>query len=737
MSLRQAIRAAVLIGAVGGIGSLVYWCYSDYRERQLAPLRQQAVQRVVRLSRILGPTATDQEIADWALVCTQSPFRDAGRGEPARMAEDLYRQHLWSLDDAITGVAQAQSMDLLLGPQSQLGTRLGEFGRWVADAKMQRDFYECGSERTPRRLRWLEQAEGAFKYCLDELWSQGMDGPAPLRHPYLEECHRQLAALPALSDGAEPASSNRALTRQDSSLPLGRLDATDEIVEVALDNRNLRRTKFIVGPDGRRVALVIKRDGRYLVVVDGKEGPAYVSVWGAPRFSADSTRIAYHARKADGSVLMIDGVEGPPNRNILWFGFSPTRSRVAYLAYRDGAWHTVVDGLEQPFPGSPEQPAVVFSPNAARFAYVSNDEGTLSVVVDGRRGAPYDAILGPGPIFSPDSAHVTYAAQRNGETFVVVDEKEWPAFDGIGGAGILFSPDSSHVAYSAKRGAQHVVILDGTPGLPFDDVGYLTFSPDSKRFAYWGTRNWEHFIVVDGRASEAYAKVTEPGPVFSPDSQHVGYSASQQGKARVVIDGKDGPLYDSIASGSPVFSPDSARVAYVAAANHKALTVIDGRESVGYDRITGNVRFSPDSKRTAFVAARGKHWHVVVDGSEGWGYAGIASPLLFSPDSAHLAFVAAGERRDGSRFVVMDGKAQPPFYALEKDSLTFGPDSDHLAYLAWMAGWRLIVDGSAADASVGAFLPHIAPVFDSSAQVGALGRALPDGGITRLVSTFK
>lgn len=731
MSIGKAIVAAVLIG--GGI--LVSVAHSDRRDRETELLRRAAVQPVVFLSRLLGQTYTDQEIEDWALVCTRDAFRDANGAQPAKMGEELYRQHLWDLGDAITRVEQAQSLDLLLGPQSELATRLAEFGRWVADAKVQTDFYECGSERTPRRLRWLEQAEAVYRLCLTELWQQGIDGTTARRHPDMAACHRQLVTLWAMSATAEPASTRLPSARRDSSVRLGRLTAGDELVEVTVSPRTGRRAQFIVAPDGRRVAFLVKRAGQYLAVVDGEEGVPYESIEGPPAFSADSTRVAYEARTDRGSMLVIDGVEGPPYRNIIWFGFSPIRSRVAYLVYRDGGRHFIVDGVEQPIAGSSAHIALVFSPDAARVAYVSG-EGPLSVVVDGRQGAPYDAILAPGPIFSPDSAHVAYAAQRNGETFVVVDEKEWPAFDGVGRAGVLFSPDSSHVAYIARQGEQHVVVLDGTPGLPFDDVGYLTFSPDSTRFAYWGTRNWEHFLVIDGKLSEAYAKVTEPGPIFSPDSRHVGYSATQQGRARVVIDGRDGPLYDSIASGSPVFSPDSSRVAYVAATDRKARAVIDGRESATYDRITGNAAFSPDSKRTAFVAQRDKEWHVVVDGDEGAGHDGIASPLRFSPDSAHLAFVV--ERRPGAtRFVVLDGRAQQPFYALDQDSLTFGPDSAHLAYLAWAAGWRLVVDDSATGDAVGEFLPSIAPVFDSPSQVGALGRARPDGDVVRLVSTSR
>ena len=728
MSIRNVIRAAILFGGC----ILIYFGYSQYRELKLEPIRQKAVRPVALLSRVFSQSYTDQELADWISICTANPFRrDRGHDN---YGETLYRKHLWDLDDAIRDLQQSKSLEHLLGPNSQLATRLGDFQQWVASEKMQRDFYDCTNEQTPHKLRRLQQVEGTYTLCLDELWQAGRYGaPTTVSRPSLEQCHQQLEALPSLSEAMQPASKDDKANTRDYSISLGTMRSGDSLVELTLDNRGAR-ADVIVSPDGARAAFVIQRGDKHLVIVDGEEGPPYENIMSAPVFSTDSTRVAYHARKGGASVLVVNGVEGPPYRNVLSFRFSPTGARIAYLAYGDGRWHTIVDGQEQPSYGPANQAGVVFSPNATRFAYVNGDRPQF-VVVDGRKGPPYDAILQPGPLFSPDSAHVAYAARRNGQTLVVVDEKEWPAFDGLMVPGIIFSPDSNRIAFIAKQGAKQVVVLDGRPGVPFDEVGYLIFSPDSRRFAHWGLRNWEHFVVVDGRESEAYAVVIEPGPVFSPDSQHVGYSATRAGKARVVIDGKDGPTYDSIAAGSPVFSPDSARIAYVSAANHKALAVVDGRESPTFDRITGNVAFSPDSKRTVFTAMRDKQWHVVIDTAEGAAYDQIVSPSArFSFDSTHVAFVV---KRGQQRSVVMDGTEQSPYFALDENSLTYSPDSAHVAYTAWKGGWRLVVDGRATTIPVGQFIKDTLPVFDSPERVRALGRTLPDGEMVRLVTLIK
>jgi ELWxxDGT repeat protein len=688
MPSSSVVRAAFALGPL----LLIIIVYSHYQERHRPSDKQASLQPVTRLADRLASSNFDQEFQDWIATCSHDPF-GTEKLQPLP-GEKLYQEYLADVDEKLNAVLDSNSLDQLLGPNSQLSTRLATFRTWVAKERTQQNFFACATEQTPDKLKWLQQVEGTYTFCLNQLWQRGPDGQATPKRPDMAECLKRLTALPALDQQPVPSRPLNSGAMRDYVIPVAKSLVTDTVLEIPVDARPDRRAAFVLSPDAASMAVVIKRGDRQLVVVDGREGAPYEEIRGAPVFSADSRHVAYTASKGGMAVLVADGVEGRAYEKILNVAFGQTGARLAYVASRDERWWIIVDGQEQPADGPPNE-AVVFSPSAARVAYVTG-HNPQSIVLDGRMGPAYDAIPDPGPVFSPDS---------------------------------------SHCAYIAKRGAQQVVVLDGKESAPYDQIGALIFSPDSARYAYSAQRGAQHFVIVDGRESPAYDLVIEPGPVFSADSKHVGYAATTNAKARIVIDGNDGPGYDEIAKGSAVFSRDSKRTAYVARSGQKVLAVIDGREGPEYERISGNVVFSPDSTREAYVATNEHSAHVVVNGVEGPAYEEVFAPgPLFSPDSNHLAFVV---RLGTQRAVVNDGRVQHPYYTLDEDSLRFSPDSAHLAYAAWRTGWHLVVDGFESSNAVAAFGDATAPVFQTSARVQAVGRAAGDRELVRLVTVIK
>ena len=103
---------------------------------------------------------------------------------------------------------------------------------------------------------------------------------------------------------------------------------------------------FVLSPDGTRFALVERagstRDKTVKVVVDGKPSPAYEEAY-TPIFSSDSRRVAFAARKHGKALVVVDGREGPPERDIPTTEVTPgvRQARIAFSPDSNDFWHIV------------------------------------------------------------------------------------------------------------------------------------------------------------------------------------------------------------------------------------------------------------------------------------------------------------------------------------------------------------------------------------------------------------
>lgn len=142
---------------------------------------------------------------------------------------------------------------------------------------------------------------------------------------------------------------------------------------------------------------------------------------------------------------------------------------------------------------------------------------------------------------------------------------------------------------------------------------------------------------------------------------------------------------------SIVLSPDGKHVAYRLSENDGNMQCVgqDGRVGRRCYEVYGPT-FSPDSKRLAYFGETHHGWRLIVDGEPGPCHVPVSAPI-FTPDSKRIAYWS---RRGKRLFLVLEGKAQRTYDAVQLQSLTFSSDGEHYAYIARRGRqWLLVVDG--------------------------------------------
>jgi len=253
-------------------------------------------------------------------------------------------------------------------------------------------------------------------------------------------------------------------------------------------------------PDGKRLAYIAKEGNKELIVLDSIESKKYDYIKKfSLQFSSDGKRLAYIA--SEGGKYDELGVH-----------------------YKDGKYFVVIDGIEGKRYDYINEFSLQFSPDSKRVAYIAGEggeyeiemgrgvaykDGKYFVVIDGIEGKRYDYINEFSLQFSPDSKRVAYIAGEGGEYdklgvshvkgkyFVVVDDTESERYDDI--LLLQFSPDSKKVIYVAIEGGiwlqiegfdlyiggKYIVVIDGKKSRKFDRLYSLKVNPDIKKSFYF------------------------------------------------------------------------------------------------------------------------------------------------------------------------------------------------------------------------------------------------------------
>lgn len=339
-----------------------------------------------------------------------------------------------------------------------------------------------------------------------------------------EEASRRLAAagrphLALLRQARRTTSDPEVETRLD--LLLFHLDEWYAEVEL-LPPEAISKAVSIDFVPGRRTPIWTLRDLDGSRVAFGlRESPSFETVT-PPVVSADGSSHAFAGRRAQGDVIVHDGVETPVPDGLhagRLVALSPDGKRVAHVAYDSAGQYVVVDGVKGPAWPKVDHLTIASNGDAA---YAAEDVKGWRVVAGGREGPVY-ADVGP-PAFSADGRHVAHRAHRDGKSCIVVDGSEGPLHDFVGPP--AFAPASNDIAYVGRDGRKMVAIVGDRVSEPYDHIDPLVppaVSADGKHVAFAARDGRESFVVVDGCRGEAFDFV-EP-PVFAPKGGRVAFIA--------------------------------------------------------------------------------------------------------------------------------------------------------------------------------------------------------------------
>ena len=387
-----------------------------------------------------------------------------------------------------------------------------------------------------------------------------------------------------------------------------------------------------VSQDGRRFAFARQVGSGFNVEVDGKAEAAYKDVGPVNPdivktslgsligikpmiFSADSKHLAYGARQGDDWIIVLDGKQSRPFKNVGGPVLSADGQHLAFRAQTALGWRVVADeneGRTYEKVGPP-----VFSPDGKHVAYAARAGGKEMMVADGVQGKPYDSLdnipeflvqialpymVAAAPRFSSDG-RLAYVAKKAGKWHLVLEGQESEAFESVADSmfGLIFSPDGKRLAFSAKKAGMWSLFVDD-----------LAHGSSKQQITTW---------------------------IFSPDSQHFAFVAKSEGKVSVFVDDRSVGTYDEV--GVPVFSPDSARIAYAVKSGKMWALAVDGVLQKPYPAVLTPV-FSPDGSHLAYEALLpSQRWVVVIDGVEGSPNQGLVqgASIVFD-DNSHLHYLA-------------------------------------------------------------------------------------------------
>ena len=311
----------------------------------------------------------------------------------------------------------------------------------------------------------------------------------------------------------------------------------------------------VFSPDSKRLAYVGREGTQNLVFVDGRAGMVryHEILANSLVFSGDSQHFVYAARRGKAWYMVLNGQESSPFAQVGRPVFSDNSQRIAYWA-KDavGSWVVVVDGQVNTLMIAEKQAGLRFSPDSTTLVAIGKRHKQWHVYVDGRIEPGHDALGQDSLTFSPNSKHLAYAVQDDGRWKVMIDGFPVGDYEALLAGSLRFSPDSSVLAYVAKDASGWFAVTNNSRHRSFDQIaaGSLQFSPDSHRFAYVARHADEHVsVIVDGYRWAACDWVEDLK--FSPDSTSVAWVERHGHTSRVVIDGVEGGYeFDRLVSGA-------------------------------------------------------------------------------------------------------------------------------------------------------------------------------------------
>lgn len=226
-------------------------------------------------------------------------------------------------------------------------------------------------------------------------------------------------------------------------------------------------SELVLGRRGARAGYLGKRAGSWHAVIDGVESDPWDLVAGLA-FSSDGAHVAYAARKAQGdTALVLDGIRGRSYLGIrpASIAFGAGRAVPTFIALRADGYVVVHDGVEGP--AFTEIRFPVLAAAGPRWAYAAQRGDEWFPVIDG-------VVQGPerwagDPTISADGRRVAFVVRR-GADMVVLTGGMAHRYDLVLDGTLVFDPSGRHWGCVAGVRAQRkfFIVVDGVRRAPID-----------------------------------------------------------------------------------------------------------------------------------------------------------------------------------------------------------------------------------------------------------------------------
>lgn len=280
----------------------------------------------------------------------------------------------------------------------------------------------------------------------------------------------------------------------------------------------------------------------------------------------------------DHVFVVIDGVEGPPLRDVVWFAtFSPSGNHVAYIARDESGSLVMLDGRVA-MRAQEIKPNNFIVLDDGRFGVVRSaaEHDRWEVAFGGWVSPTFDSVVELSFWVHEPRGRLAFVGRSGSEQLAVIDGKVVEAPGGVYGKEIRFSEDGDHFAFVSR--------VRGATGKSEDDHYYAIW--DSRAFPLTGAGNLVRFLgerPVFSVSDPAYVEETHyvvlgvPTPSLPPSvDEYRRVNPWSHWTSRVRIGDSLGPRFDELKPGSLEILGDG-RVRYVGTRGGNEIEVIDNR----------------------------------------------------------------------------------------------------------------------------------------------------------------
>jgi roadblock/LC7 domain-containing protein len=379
--------------------------------------------------------------------------------------------------------------------------------------------------------------------------------------------------------------------------------------------------------------------------------PVWLTLEGAPTFSTDGQLLAYQAKHADGSyVVLIDGKESEHFDHVGTFRVGADGKTFIYRARKKNAFFWVVRDQQYPLLTESQFPEV--SPDGKTIIAWTIKDRKLFLDSGDKQSGPFDD---GGDLRMSKDGTVSYWAKKEDKFFIFVGDTsiEIPSQPKT----LHISPEGKLVCYTVTKDGKEMVVIGDKAGPLFDEIKDVTVSDNATFVVYSASLGGKWFVVAGDKQSETLGR---PGkPSISNDGKLVSYNSATQKEVFMTIADKTSEGFDRIGDidyskdGSVVaylgdgllfvgdtqlktqgipeeleVSADGKVVAYVETVDDKKFVVMGEKRFEAPDLSSYSLTLSPDARVASYVLSKNKKNYIAVNGKKSEAFDAVWGPYI-------------------------------------------------------------------------------------------------------------